>query len=480
MKKIHLIGICGSGMGQLAGLLKEKGFEVQGSDTQCYPPMSDQLQSLGIPVATGFDPKNLDWNPDLVVIGNVCSKENPEAKRVLESGLPYYSLPQALKEFFLKEKKTLVVAGTHGKTTTSTLLAWILTSAGLDPGFYVGGVGLNFGKGYHLGEGDYFVVEGDEYDTAFFDKGPKFAHYKPAGAILTSIEWDHVDIYPTFEKVLEAFEKFFGTLSPDSILMICNDIPAYLVGKGLSLPGRRCGYGLAKGDYMVEEIRSSPEGVAFTLRYRDEKIPIQSILFGSANLENILAAAGLSHQLGLSWNQIQEGLRTFKGVKKRQEVKGVVKEITVIDDFAHHPTAVRKTIESLKQRYPGQRLVVVFEPRSNTSRRNTHYEEYTKAFKGVDRVILAPLYHPEKIPAEERLNTAKLADDLMCKGVDAYAIDDTDALLEFVVRSIGPREVVAFLSNGDFGNIHQRLLEKLERRKIFPDRKQVRSIKIRP
>lgn len=472
MRKIHLIGICGSGMGQLAGLLKEKGFEVRGSDANCYPPMSDQLKALNIPVGIGFDPKNLNWNPDLVVIGNVCSKENPEAKKTLELGIPYYSLPQALQEFFLKEKKTLVVAGTHGKTTTTTLLAWVLTSAGLDPGFYVGGIGLNFGKGYHVGRGDYFVVEGDEYDTAFFDKGPKFAHYKPAGAILTSIEWDHVDIYSTFEKMAAAFEKFFGTLSPNSILLICSSVSPKTSGHKVFRYG--------EGDYTAQDIQPSPEGVAFTLYYLDEKIPIQSTLFGSANLENTLAVVGLSHQLGLSWSQIQEGIRTFKGVKKRQEVKGVVKAITVIDDFAHHPTAVRKTIESLKQRYPGQRLVVVFEPRSNTSRRNTHTKEYQTAFKGADRVILAPLYHPEKIPLEERLDTAKLADDLLRRGVEAFAIDDADAILEFIVRSIGPREVVAFLSNGDFGNIHQKLLGKLERRKIFSDRKQVRAIKIRP
>ncbi len=238
-------------------------------------------------------------------------------------------------------------------------------------------------------------------------------------------------------------------------------------------------YGMNKGDYTAADIRTGPEGISFTLCYRDEAISIQSPLFGNANTENILAVAGLCHQLGLSWNQITEGIKTFKGVKKRQEVKGVVKEVTVIDDFAHHPTAVRKTIEGLKQQYAGQRLIVVFEPRSNTSRRNAHYPEYLKAFKGADRVLLAPVYLPEKIPVSERLDTHRLADDLMRKGIDAYAIDDNNAILEFIVRSIGPKEVVVFLSNGDFGNIHQKLLERLERRKIFSDKKQVRSTKIR-
>ena len=503
MKKIHLIGICGSGMGSLAGLCKEAGFEVRGSDTSCYPPMSDQLAALKIPVAIGFHPKNLDWKPDVVVIGNVCSKDNVEVQKILELGLSYFSLPQALQEFFLKNKKALVVAGTHGKTTTSTLLAWVLTSAGFDPGFLIGGVGLNLGKSYRLGKGDFFVVEGDEYDTAFFDKGPKFAHYKPAGAILTSIEWDHVDIYPTFEKMLGAFKKFLATLAPTTPLLAWADVtlplpPPTRGGGGISFPPPSMGlsaglleeggggegggslfrYGLTQGDYTADAIVYSPEGLSFTLCAGNEKIPITSTLFGNANIENILAVCGLCHKFGLSWEQICKGVQTFKGVKKRQEVKGVVKEVTVIDDFAHHPTAVSRTIEGLKKRYMGQRLIVVFEPRSNTSRRKSHYNEYLKAFKGADRVLLAPLYHPEKIPPEERLDTLKLADDLMRRGIDAYAIDNDDALLEYIVRAIGPKEVVVFFSNGDFGNMHQKLLEKLERRKIFPDKKQVRSIKV--
>lgn len=477
MKKIHLIGICGSGMASLAGLLKESSFQVTGSDANCYPPMSDQLKKLNI-LVNPFDPKNLDSKPDRVVIGNVCTQENPEVKRVLELNIPYLSLPQALHEFFLKEKKVLVVAGTHGKTTTATLLSWVLYQAGLDPGFFVGGVGLNLGKSYRLGKKDYFVVEGDEYDTAFFDKGPKFAHYKPSGAILTSIEWDHVDIYPEFEKMVNAFRIFLKTLSNPSILLAWSGskIVTQLTEKPDYILFR---YGLGQGDYTAQDISYKPGGTFFHLHFLNEKIPFQSPLAGSANLENTLAVCGLCRQLGISWEKIQEGVLTFKGVKKRQEVKGVVKEITVIDDFAHHPTAVQRTMEALKQSWPGQRLTLVFEPRSNTSRRKAHYPEYLKAFKGADRVILAPLYHPEKIPAVERLNTTQLADDLMQRGIEAFAIEDQDAIIEFIVRSIGPKEVVAFLSNGDFGNIHQKLLEKLERKKIYSDRKQVRSIKVK-
>lgn len=462
-KSVHLIGICGSGMASLAGLFKAAGWEVTGSDTQCYPPMSEQLAALQIPVSIGFDPKNLPPVLDAVVIGNVCTRDNPEAQAALARRIPYYSLPQALQEFFLKEKKALVVAGTHGKTTTATLLAWVLTHAGLDPGFLVGGIGLNFGHSFHWGQGEYFVVEGDEYDSAFFDKNPKFTHYRPFGAILTSIEWDHVDIYPQFEKMIEAFRAFLQTLRPESLLLAWADgkiITELTQEHAYSL----FRYGLTQGDYTPRQVN----------------LPRTDVLAGPANLENALAVAGLCHRLGLPSEQIGQGIQTFQGVKKRQEVKGIVKEVTVIDDFAHHPTAVRRTIEALKEKYPGQRLIVVFEPRSNTSRRNAHYMEYLKAFKGASRVILAPLYHPETIPPAERLNTAKLADDLMRRGIDAYAIDDHEAIVEFILRSIGPKEVVAFFSNGDFGNIHAKLTDKLNRRKIYPDRHQVRSIKVKP
>lgn len=478
MKHIHLIGICGTGMGSLAGLFKEAGFRVSGSDTAFYSPMGDQLKNLEIKLYTGFDPKNLSDKPDIVIIGNVCRKDNAEVVEALKLKIKYYSLPQALQEFFLKNKKALVVAGTHGKTTTSSLLAWVLTSAGLDPGFLIGGVALNFGKSYHVGEKDYFVVEGDEYDSAFFDKGPKFAHYKPAGAILTSIEWDHVDIYPTFEKMIGAFEKFTATLSDKTPLLAWMDSPKITeITHVHHYPLFR--YGLAHGNYTAQDIKTSPQGISFFLCFGDQRIPLFLTLSGKANLENAIAVAGLCHQIGLSWEQIAKGLKTFQGVKRRQEIKGVVKGITVIDDFAHHPTAIRRTIEGLKERFPGQRLVVAFEPRSNTSRRNAHYDEYLKAFKGADKVIIAPVYNAEKIPESERLNTEKLADDLMKRGIDAYAVDGTDFIIEFIIRGIGPNEVVAFFSNGDFDNIHEKLLEKLGRRKIFEDKKQVRSIKIR-
>lgn len=463
MKKIHLIGICGAGMGSLAGLLKEAGWEVKGSDQLFYPPMSDQLNALQIPLFNGFDAKNLDWGPEVVVIGNACPKENPEVQAALSEKIPYFSLPQALQEFFLTNKKTLAVAGTHGKTTTTHLLAWVLKEAGQDPSFMVGGVGLNTGRSFGLGQGDFFVLEADEYDSAFFDKNPKFIHYRPHGAILTSVEWDHVDIYPQFEKMVGAFQDFLKTLRPDSILLAWAD-SEIISELTKNCPAKILRYGRTKGDYTAKDI----------------KIALPPALAGPANLENSIAVVGLCRELGLSFEKIEVGLKTFQGVKKRQEVRGVAKGVTVIDDFAHHPTAVRRTIEALKEKYPGQRLTAVFEPRSNTSRRNAHYQDYLKAFKGASRVILAPPWRPEKIPQGECLDTEKLADDLMRRGVDAYAINNYEAIVEYIVRSIGPREVVAFFSNGDFGNIHQKLLDKLARRKIFADRKAVRSIKVKP
>ncbi|MDO8493826.1 MAG: UDP-N-acetylmuramate--L-alanine ligase [Deltaproteobacteria bacterium] len=477
MKSVHFIGICGSGMASLAGLCKAVGWKVTGSDTAFYPPMGEMIRSLDIPCRQGWDPKNIE-KPDFVVVGNVCTKDNIEVQAAMEKNIPYFSLPQALQEFFLKNKKALVVCGTHGKTTTTNLLAWVLTSAGKKPGFFAGGIGNNFGTNFALGEGEFFVLEGDEYSASFFDKGPKFAHFRPFGAILTSIEWDHIDIYPTVENFIGAFQKFFSTLSKESILLACAHDQQ--ISKMTTAPAYRLQrYGQTTGDIRAKNIETSLEGTTFTLISGQEEILFSIPLTGTANLENTLAVAGLCRQLGLSWDEIRKGLSTFKGVKKRQEIKGVVKGITVIDDFAHHPTAIRVTIDALRKRFKGARLTIVFEPRSNTSRRNAHYKEYLQSFRGANRVLLAPIYKPEKIPPAERLNTEQLANDLMRKGIEAFAIPDHDSILEFIIRSIGPGEVVAFFSNGDFNNIHEKLLQKLERRKIFTDKKQVRSIQIK-
>ncbi len=479
MKHIHFIGICGSGMGSLAGLCKEAGFTVTGPDTACYPPMSDQLQSLGISVQIGYDAKNLLPKPDLVVIGNVVRKDNPEAVAVMAVGIPYKSLPQALTTLFLEEKKTLMVTGTHGKTTTSHLLAWVLETAGSDPGFLIGGVGNNAGKSYQKGSGPFFVVEGDEYDTAFFDKGPKFLHYKPAGLILTSVEWDHVDIYPNFENLKGAFRKLIVSLPPACVLVACEDSP--VVGELVAdAPCRVIRYGLTKGDCYASDIFESPEGSRFKLHDHGKIHEFRFALTGRQNIENAVGVWCLARAMGITEEKIAEAFLTFKGVKKRQEFIGEVKEVVVLSDFAHHPTAIRRTLEGVKAKYPGRRLWAIFEPRSNTSRRNHHYNDLLEAFGPADRIIIADVYQAEKIPAAERLNVAKLADELMCKkGKDAYNIAGSDFILEYIVRGICAKDVVLFMSNGDFDNLPYTLLQKLERRKIYSDRKQVRPIKVR-
>ena len=479
MKHIHFIGICGSGMGSLAGLCKAAGFTVTGSDATCYPPMSDQLQSLGISVQIGYDAKNLSPKPDLVVIGNVVRKDNPEAVAVISQKISYQSLPQALVSLFLKEKKTLVVAGTHGKTTTSHLLAWVLETAGADPSFLIGGVGRNEGKSYKKGSGEFFVVEGDEYDTAFFDKGPKFLHYKPAGLILTSVEWDHVDIYPNFENLKGAFKKLIVQLPQECFLVACeeNHVVCELVADA---PCRVIRYGLAKGDCFVSNIFESEEGSRFTLHHFGKTREVRLALTGRQNIENAVGVWCLAKAMGLPEEKIAEAFLTFKGVKKRQEFIGEVKEVTVLSDFAHHPTAIRRTLEGIKAKYPGRRLWAIFEPRSNTSRRNHHYNDLLDAFGSADRVILADVHQAEKIPEQERLNVSKLADELMRKkGKDAYHIGGSDFILEYIVRGICAKDVVLFMSNGDFDDLPKKLLTKLERRKIYSDRKQVRPIKVR-
>jgi len=478
IEHVHLIGIAGTGMGSLAGLLTEAGFTVTGSDNAFYPPMGGQLRNLKITLHEGYKPENLKKRPDLVVIGNVSTKDNPESKAVLDQKIPYCSLPQALNHFFLQNKKTLGVVGTHGKTTTANLLAWVLMSAGLDPGFFIGGIGINFGKSYHLGKGDYFVIEGDEYDTAFFDKRPKFVHFRPTGAIWTSVEWDHADIYPTFEKTKEAFEQFVKTLSNETKLLAWQESSVIdsLISK-LRAPIFR--YGLTAGDYVAKDVQEGPEGTKFDLMYRKELIPFTSPLNGKQNLENVLGVIGLTHQLGISWEEIRKGIATFRGVKRRQEVLGEVNSITVIDDFAHHPTAVRRTLEGIKSRFPGRRIWAIFEPRSNTSRRKTLYPEYLKAFENADRVVLAKVNRMEKIPVLERLDPEALANDLMHKSIEAHYIPETDFIIEFILRGISPWDVVVFMSNGDFNNIHQKFLERLPKRKILADKKQVRSIRVK-
>lgn len=462
VRHIHLMGVCGTGMGSLAGMLKDSGYLVTGSDENVYPPMSDFLASCGIEVKTGYRPENLAPQPDLVVVGNTIRKTNPEALALAEHEIPYVSFPQALGHYFLSGKSSLVVAGTHGKTTTSSLLATLLHKAHQSPGFMIGGLVQAFGRNYNLGNGPYFVVEGDEYDTAFFDKGPKFLHYMPHIAIITSIEFDHADIYADLDAIKQSFSRLVSIMDPGGCIIACFDDPAVRE----VVAGAKCrvmGYGMnSDSDWTVRNLKVQPNGTFFDVVHNGELYSnCRSPMPGRHNALNALAVIAVLDLLGLDAQTITAGLSSFEGVRRRQEVRGVVNDITVIDDFAHHPTAVRETLNALRQAYLDRRLVAVFEPRTNSSRRQIFQKDYVLSFDQADRVIVrSPVPLPD-FPKDQLFSSEKLAADLKERGVDALAFADTETILDHLQKTLLPGDVVAILSNGGFDNIHTRLLDIL-------------------
>ncbi|MBN2125659.1 MAG: UDP-N-acetylmuramate:L-alanyl-gamma-D-glutamyl-meso-diaminopimelate ligase, partial [Deltaproteobacteria bacterium] len=372
---IHLMGICGTGMASLAGMLKELGYRVAGSDQNVYPPMSDFLRGLSIPVREGYGAGNLSSRPDLVIVGNVITRENPEAVELSRLAIPYLSLPQALGHFAFGDRKSVVVCGTHGKTTTSALAAWVLERGGMDPGFMIGGIPLDFNANFKLGKGPYFVIEGDEYDTAFFDKGPKFLHYRPWFTILTGIEFDHADIYRDIAHVRESFRRLIALIPPGGRLIANGDDPIVraeaqraacpVTFYALENPASWKAWGILQEQGMTRLEVSGETG---------ERVIIETPLYGRHNVSNLLSVVALAHYLGIDPSNLAEALRSFRGVRRRQEIRGEKRGVLVLDDFAHHPTAVRETLRAVWERYPGRRLVAVFEPRSNSSRRNVFQE----------------------------------------------------------------------------------------------------------
>jgi UDP-N-acetylmuramate: L-alanyl-gamma-D-glutamyl-meso-diaminopimelate ligase len=459
---IHLMGICGTAMGALAGMLKSKGYKVTGSDQHVYPPMSDFLSTMDIPVLSGYRPANLNPVPDLVVVGNVITAKNPEAVALDELKIPYVSLPQALAEKFIGSRKSLVVCGTHGKTTTSSLLATMLSGAGLNTGFMIGGLVQAFGRNFHIGDSDYFVVEGDEYDTAFFDKGPKFLHYRPYIAILTSIEFDHADIYADFAAVKKSFSRLVAVMPEDGCLVACFDDPVVreIVAEA---DCRVISYGQdEKYDWSLSRIEVGAEQTRFAaVRQGGIYGEFAGIMPGLHNCLNSLAVIAVFDLLGISAQVTARELSRFKGVRRRQEVRGRENGITVIDDFAHHPTAVRETLAALAAAYKGHRLVAVFEPRTNSSRRSIFQKDYAAVFDPADEVVIR---EPVKLPglkAEEMFSAADLAEDLQKRGVRALSFADTDKIIDYLLKTLAPKDVVVIMSNGGFDNIHVRLLSGL-------------------
>ncbi|MCU0593848.1 MAG: UDP-N-acetylmuramate:L-alanyl-gamma-D-glutamyl-meso-diaminopimelate ligase [Desulfobacterota bacterium] len=462
-RHIHLMGICGTAMASLAGILKQEGYVVTGSDQNVYPPMSRFLEDLSIPVLEGYRAENLHPAPDLVIVGNVITKLNPEAVELARLGIPYLSLPQGLQAFAMKGKKSIVICGTHGKTTTTALIAWVLESAGLDPGFMVGGIPKNFGKSFKLGNGPYFVIEGDEYDTAFFDKGPKFLHYSPWLTVLTSIEFDHADIYRDLEHVRRSFQKLIRLIPPDGLLIANHDDPVVMA------EASRAGcpvvtYSLESGgDWKAGDITVREDCTVLKAGNSDSgTVRIETPLYGRHNVSNLLSTLPLASFLGIETASLLSGLATFQGVKRRQEIKGEAKGVLVLDDFAHHPTAVRETLKAVKDKYRNRRLVAAFEPRSNSSRRNVFQEQYASAFDGADLVLIPEPPMKEKIPVEQRFSSEALVKDLALRGSSAFYFPDTGLLLEDLLQRRRAGDVVLFMSNGSFDNLPERFLKRLE------------------
>ncbi len=465
VKNIHIMGICGTGMAALAGMLQASGFTISGSDANVYPPMSDFLHQLGIAIYNGYRAENLQNAPDLVIVGNVITKKNPEAIALAETKLPYLSFPQALSHFFIRSRTSLVVAGTHGKTTTCSLLASCLRQVELDPTFMIGGIVKEFAANFSLGKSDYFIAEGDEYDTAFFDKESKFLHYRPQIAIITSIEFDHADIFDNLEQIKVAFRKFVRLIPKDGLLVANLDDPnvAEIAQEA------RCevqGYGLYRKEnqhyWMLGNQQTSNGSTVFQI-YKEGKLwhTTEVKMAGRHNCLNSLAVSAVLHKIGVIPTMITKGLSTFAGVKRRQEVRGEVRGITVIDDFAHHPTAVRETLAALKQGYSERRLIAVFEPRTNSSRRAVFQQDYVAAFDSADAIILREPIPIEGLAKEELFSSQKLAEDLRQRGLQAAAFDDTTAIIDYLQQHAAAGDVIAILSNGGFDNIHNRLLERL-------------------
>jgi len=462
-KKIHLTGVCGSAMGSFAGMLKEKGFEVTGSDQNVYPPMSDQLKRLGIQLLEGYKEENVAYNPDLVIIGNTTKRDNPEVKYILEKGLKYLSFPQAFAEICLKDKISIVVSGTHGKSTLTSLMAWILDYAGTAPSFFVGGIPKNFEKSYKLASGNYFVSEGDEYDTAFFDKRPKFLHYQPYHTIITSIEYDHADIYQSLAQIIREFENLIELIPKEGSLTACIDCTNVrdIIKKA------RCAidtYGFSKDAKWSGSIQKiDEEGMEFLVSYQGNTFgTFNSSIVGEHNLLNMLGAIALANRLGISLDMIKGALKTFTGVKRRQEIRGIANDVIVIDDFAHHPTAIEETIKAVKRKYSKRKLWAIFEPRTNSTRRNIFEKELGISFSHADEIIIAPVFRPEALKDDERLNVENVLKKIKETGKHAYSLPSVTAIIDKISRDARRGDVILIMSNGGFENIHERLLTALK------------------
>jgi UDP-N-acetylmuramate: L-alanyl-gamma-D-glutamyl-meso-diaminopimelate ligase len=468
MKHYHLIGICGTAMASLAGMLQARGHRVTGSDQNVYPPMSTMLSELGINVPQGFAAEHLTPAPDCVIVGNAIPRGNPEVEETLKRKLLYNSQAAIVKEEFIRGRHSLAVAGTHGKTTTTSIAAWVIDQGGLDPTFLIGGVAQNFGTSFRVTDSDYFIIEADEYDTAYFDKGPKFMHYLPELAIVNNIEFDHADIYKDLDAVKLAFRRFMNLVPANGRLIAGWDSPnvrdvvesfgaklfttveTFGTGDGAKWQVRNADFsgGLSKFEVVCED------------RLWDK---FETPLLGEFNLLNCLAVIIAADAWGVSRDRIREALATFKNVKRRAEIRGERRGVIVIDDFAHHPTAVRETLRALRSRYADRRLVAIFEPRSWSSRLAVFQNDYANAFAAADYVVIASVFDSAKVTEKGRaLDTGELIEAISQQGKPAFALPDADQIVTHIVPELREGDVVAIMSNGGFGGIHDKILAGLE------------------
>jgi len=461
MKRIHLIGICGTAMATLAAMLKGRGYDVRGSDQNVYPPMSDFLAEQQITTLQGYKPEHISGDLDLVVVGNAISRGNAELEEVLDRKIRYCSLPEAVRDHFLWGARSVVIAGTHGKTTTTSLTGWILTHGGADPSVFIGGIAENFAGSYRVGGGREFVIEGDEYDSAFFDKTAKFLKYLPDIAVVNNIEFDHADIYPDLDAIRLAFRRFVNLVPRRGLLLLCADDPEALALREVARSPVET-FGLADGsDWQAHDLSLDAGSTTFSVRRGGAPVGTFEIpLLGAYNVRNALAALAVGAAVGLQVDTMAQGLRAFKGVRRRMQLRGTINAIAVYDDFAHHPTAIAETLAGVRSAYPDRRIWAIFEPRSATSCRRVFQSDFARAFSAADRVVLSAVFR-SNLPDGQRLSADQLVADLQAAGQDARYIPKVDDIVSAVAKEARPGDLVVVMSNGGFENIHQKLLDAL-------------------
>ena len=468
MKKIYMVGICGTGMGNLALMLKKKGYDVTGSDSNVYPPMSTVLENAGVKILNGYKEENITTLPDIAIIGNVVRRDNPEAQKLINSDITYYSMPEALRTFFFDDKETVVITGTHGKTTTSFMTAWMLENAGLKPGFFIGGVPKDFETMGRAAEGKHFVIEGDEYDTAFFDKESKFFHYKAKYLIINCIEFDHADIFPDLQSIKNAFKKLIGTIPPDGVIVYnaedknIKDIIGTAKCRTVSFSASD-----VKADFTAKNVKvvhgdienNTDPKLEFDVVHNGSTSKFELRIPGMHNVLNAIAVIAMSQQMDISYDQARHALSSFRGVKRRQDVYGVSGGRIIIDDFAHHPTAMAYSINAIKDWYYPRKVWCLYEPRSATSRTNILQNEVIEALTNADNMLIAPVNQPERVPEEKRFNPDLVCTKLKEKGVNATTHNSVDDMVSYLAQNTRSGDVILVMSNGGFGGIYNKLMD---------------------